>query len=97
MVDLTAEDLAHVSAATLVLAGDRDLDAIERARETAKLVHGPPQLTVVEGAGRLFAEPGTLETAARLAAEWFAEHLDVKFEFALRHGVVRRLAPGAVG
>jgi hypothetical protein len=30
---------------------------------------------VVEGAGHPFKEPRTLETVARLAADWFEEHL----------------------
>jgi hypothetical protein len=78
--DLAAGDLARVTAAALLLAGGRDLEALERAREAARLLQGPHQMIIVEGAGRLFAEPGTLETAAWLAAEWFTEHLTVTAE-----------------
>jgi putative phosphoribosyl transferase len=35
----------------------------------------PHRLTVVNGAGHLFEEPGTLETVARLAADWFNAYL----------------------
>jgi hypothetical protein len=33
------------------------------------------RLAVVEGAGHLFDEAGTLETVATLATEWFGRHL----------------------
>jgi hypothetical protein len=35
----------------------------------------PHRVAVVEGVGHLFAEPGTLETVAALATDWFTEHL----------------------
>ena len=73
--ELASDDLAEVAAPTLLLAGSRDPEALGWAREAAKLMRGPHELTVVDGAGRLFAEPGTLETAARLSAEWCTDHL----------------------
>ena len=33
------------------------------------------ELVIVPGATHLFEEPGTLETVARLARDWFLEHL----------------------
>ncbi|MFM8634539.1 MAG: hypothetical protein ACKOEX_06980 [Planctomycetia bacterium] len=36
---------------------------------------GEHRVAVVRGATHLFEEPGTLEEAARLAAEWFAKRL----------------------
>ena len=36
------------------------------------------QLSIVPGATHLFEEPGKLEEAARLAAEWFSRHLPLK-------------------
>jgi dipeptidyl aminopeptidase/acylaminoacyl peptidase len=33
-------------------------------------------LLIVPGASHLFVEPGALEQAARLACDWFEEHLD---------------------
>jgi len=35
---------------------------------------------VIPGATHLFEEPGTLDEAARLAAEWFARHLHAETE-----------------
>jgi putative phosphoribosyl transferase len=36
---------------------------------------GETELTVVPGATHLFEEPGTLEAVAKLASDWFLEHL----------------------
>ena len=33
------------------------------------------ELVIVPGAGHLFAEPGTLDEVAHLAAAWFTRHL----------------------
>jgi hypothetical protein len=33
------------------------------------------RLEIVPGATHLFEEPGTLETVARLAGDWFLQHL----------------------
>jgi hypothetical protein len=33
------------------------------------------ELTIVPGASHLFEEPGTLETVAGLASDWFMRHL----------------------
>ena len=34
-------------------------------------------IEIVPGAGHLFEEAGTLDTAARLAAQWFKRHLPI--------------------
>ena len=47
----------------------------ERAAALLECEH---RLAVVPGATHLFEEPGTLEEAARLAAEWFAKHLHMQ-------------------
>lgn len=73
--DLAADHLPHVNAPTLLIVGSRDLEVLELNRRAAAMLRCPQRLIVVEGAGHLFAEPGTLETVARLAAEWFREHL----------------------
>ena len=33
------------------------------------------RLSVVPGASHLFEEPGTLQTAAELARDWFVDHV----------------------
>ena len=57
--DLAADRLSQVRAPTLLV---RRLAAENR-------------LAVVPGASHLFAEPGTLESVADLAADWFSGHL----------------------
>ena len=64
--------LPYVTAPTLLLVGGRDREVLELNRRAAAMLRCPHRLEVVEGAGHLFAEPGTLETVAGLAAEWFA-------------------------
>jgi putative phosphoribosyl transferase len=73
--DLAADRLPYVTAPTLLLVGSSDPDVLELNRRAAAMLRCPHRLIVVLGAGHLFAEPGTLETVARHAAEWFAAHL----------------------
>jgi putative phosphoribosyl transferase len=73
--DLAADRLPHVTAATLLLVGDRDSAVLALNRCAAEMLQCPHRLTVVNGAGHLFEEPGTLETVARLAADWFNAYL----------------------
>jgi putative phosphoribosyl transferase len=73
--DLAADRLPYVNAATLLLVGDRDPEVLALNRSAAEMLHCPHRLTVVKGASHLFEEPGTLETVARLAADWFNTYL----------------------
>jgi putative phosphoribosyl transferase len=73
--DLAADRLPQVRAATLLVVGGRDPEVLELNRHAAAMLRCPHRLVVVEGATHLFAEPGTLEDVAQLAAEWFQEHL----------------------
>ena len=73
--DLAADRLPYVTAPTLLLVGGRDLDGLELNRHAEAMLRCEHRLVVVDGAGHLFAEPGTLETVAGLAAEWFGKHL----------------------
>jgi predicted phosphoribosyltransferase/predicted alpha/beta-hydrolase family hydrolase len=75
--DLAADRLPYVSAATLLVVGSRDPEVLGLNRRAAAMLRCPHRLVVVEGAAHLFSEPGTLETVARLAADWFLAHLSV--------------------
>jgi putative phosphoribosyl transferase len=75
--DLAADRLPYVSAATLLMVGSRDPEVLGLNRRAAAMLRRPHRLVVVEGATHLFSEPGTLETVARLAADWFLAHLTV--------------------
>ncbi len=66
-----------MTAPTLLIVGSLDRDVLELNRRAAARLGGPHRIAVVQGAGHLFEEPGTLDAAARLAATWFSEHLAV--------------------
>lgn len=73
--DLAGPDaLRAVRAPTLLVVGgdDTELLALNRAVQGAIGPHA--RLAVVPGATHLFEEPGTLEAAATLAADWFGRH-----------------------
>ena len=69
------EALARVACPTLLLVGGRDEEVLELNRQAASLMRCPHRLSVVPGATHLFEEPGTLEAAARQAADWFEKYL----------------------
>lgn len=73
--DLAADRLPYVTAPTLLVVGSRDPEVLALNRRAAAMLHCPHRLAVVEGAGHLFEDPGTLETVAELAADWFGDHL----------------------
>lgn len=74
-VDLAADHLDRVTAATLFVVGGADTQVLELNRTAFERLVGPKELRVVEGAGHLFEGPGELETVADLAADWFETHL----------------------
>ena len=62
-------------APTLLIVGSRDREVLELNREAAALLPGRKEIAVVEGAGHLFEEPGTLDRVVDLARAWFGRHL----------------------
>lgn len=73
--DLAGPRLRAVTVPTLLVVGGDDVDVLALNRKALAMLEGEKQLAVVSGATHLFEEPGTLDEAARLAAEWFARHL----------------------
>jgi predicted phosphoribosyltransferase/dienelactone hydrolase len=73
--DLAGRYLAAVAAPTLLIVGGRDEMVLELNRRAQAAIPGECKLTVVPGATHLFEEPGTLETVAELARDWFIDHL----------------------
>lgn len=74
--DLAGRALAVVRAPTLLIVGGNDTPVIAMNREAlAQLQCADKKLVIIPGATHLFEEPGTLEAAARVAAEWFSRHL----------------------
>ncbi len=68
--DLAGDELADVQVPTLLIVGGGDTEVLALNRGAAQRIPGPCRLAVVPGAGHLFEEPGTLEQAARLAADF---------------------------
>ncbi|HUK30962.1 MAG TPA: dienelactone hydrolase family protein, partial [Candidatus Acidoferrum sp.] len=74
--DLAGDALKFVQAPTLLIVGGEDGPVIRMNREAlAKIRCAEKKLVIVPGATHLFEEPGALEEVARLAADWFTQHL----------------------
>ena len=73
--DLAAPRLGAVHAPTLLVVGGRDVQVLELNRLAADRMSCEHRIEIVPGATHLFEEPGTLETAARLARDWFVQYL----------------------
>jgi putative phosphoribosyl transferase len=73
--DLAAARLSMVDAPTLLIVGGHDQDVLLLNRAAASRLRCEHQVAVVPGATHLFEEPGTLQTAAELARDWFSDHM----------------------
>jgi putative phosphoribosyl transferase len=72
--DLAGDHLEFVRSPTLLIVGGDDTSVLELNQRAARQLRCEHRLTIVPGATHLFDEPGTLETVALLAADWFVEH-----------------------
>lgn len=73
--DLAGAALHEVRAPTLLIVGGDDTDVITLNQMALRELKGTKAIEIVPGAGHLFEEAGTLDTAARLAAQWFVRYL----------------------
>ena len=73
--DLAGAALPRVRAPTLLIVGSDDTEVIALNRKALEQLRSEKELRIVPGASHLFEEPGTLETAAQLAGDWFQRHL----------------------
>lgn len=73
--DLAGPYLSVVDAPTLLIVGGDDDIVVDLNRRAAVQFTVPARIAIIPGATHLFAEPGTLEEVARLAGDWFVEHL----------------------
>ncbi|MFP5376707.1 MAG: phosphoribosyltransferase family protein [Acidimicrobiia bacterium] len=73
--DLAGPRLEAVRAPTLLVVGGLDAAVLDLNRRSLDRLGGESRLVVVPGATHLFAEPGALEAVARLARDWFTDHL----------------------
>lgn len=76
--DLAGDALERVSAPTLLIVGGEDQPVVPLNEQALAQLHCEKALRIVTGATHLFEEPGTLEVVARMAAEWFAAHLNAQ-------------------
>jgi pimeloyl-ACP methyl ester carboxylesterase len=75
--DLAGPALAQVKAPTLLIVGGRDYQVIDLNKKAFAQLHCEKKLEIVPGATHLFEEPGTLEQVAKLASDWFQNHLGI--------------------
>ncbi|MFE2283220.1 phosphoribosyltransferase family protein [Streptomyces sp. NPDC059443] len=73
--DLAGPRLADVRAPTLLIVGGRDTTVLGLNQQARRELRCENRLDVVPGATHLFEEPGALDEVARLARDWFTEHL----------------------
>ncbi len=73
--DLADAALENVTAPTLLIVGGRDEPVIDLNRQAFARLPGERELQIVPGATHLFEEPGALQDVARLATNWFLDHL----------------------
>ncbi len=69
------KNLSEVKAPVLLIVGSLDLAVIDLNQKALQSFPAQKKMQVVEGASHLFEEPGTLDEAANLAADWFDLHL----------------------
>jgi pimeloyl-ACP methyl ester carboxylesterase len=73
--DLSGSALQDVLAPTLLIVGGHDGPVIEMNEEAFALLTCEKKMVIVPKATHLFEEPGALEAVARLALDWFCQHL----------------------
>lgn len=73
--DLAGERLPRVTAPTLLIVGERDLEVWRLNSLAAAELTCIHELTIVSRATHLFEEPGALESVAELAGDWFDRYL----------------------
>jgi putative phosphoribosyl transferase len=72
--DLAGNYLSQVVAPVLLIVGENDLQVLELNKSALAQLNAESRLEIVPNATHLFEEPGTLEAAALLAAQWFQVH-----------------------
>jgi putative phosphoribosyl transferase len=73
--DLAGDALPKVKAPTLLIVGGNDDIVIELNEMARDKMRCEVKLEIVPGATHLFEEPGALEKVAKLASDWFVNHI----------------------
>jgi dipeptidyl aminopeptidase/acylaminoacyl peptidase len=74
--DLAGPFLKNVTAPTLLIVGSEDHEVIQLNRHAFQQLQCEKEMLLVSGATHLFEEPGTLESVAEAASQWFTKHLN---------------------
>lgn len=69
--DLAIPVLDQVKIPVLLLVGSKDQEVLKLNQEVMQYLSEESELKIIEGAGHLFEEPGTLEEVGRQARDWF--------------------------
>ncbi|MGE5214680.1 MAG: dienelactone hydrolase family protein, partial [Nitrospirota bacterium] len=73
--DLAGDALQKVQAPTLLIVGGNDDIVIELNEMARDQMRCEVKLDIVPGATHLFEEPGALDKVAKLASDWFVNHI----------------------
>jgi pimeloyl-ACP methyl ester carboxylesterase len=73
--DLARDALAAVQAPTLLIVGGADTTVLRLNEAALRQLTPRAELAIIPGASHLFGEPGALDQAASMAANWFMRHL----------------------
>lgn len=73
--DFAMQVLPEVRAPTLLLVGSLDGPVIGMNERAFDALTCEKRLVIVDGAGHLFEEPGTMDQVIRYATDWFRMHL----------------------
>jgi dienelactone hydrolase len=76
--DLAGNALPKVRAPTLLIVGGNDDIVIELNEQARDRMHCEVRLDIIPGATHLFEEPGALAKVAKLASDWFVNHIGAK-------------------
>ena len=87
--DLAGGSLTRVRAPTLLIVGGEDRAVLRLNREALQQIPAPKQLAIVPCATHLFEEPGALDDVARLAGDWFVQHLRPSMDSGAQPGANR--------
>jgi putative phosphoribosyl transferase len=88
--DLAGEALTAVAAATLLIVGGRDRQALALNQDAYRMLRCKRRLETVPGATCLSEEPGALDAVVTMARDWFLRHLSVSVA-AMEHDFCRQV------
>ena len=73
--DLALNELRRVTAPTLLIVGQLDVDVIEMNKEAYVALKTTKDIKIISGSTHLFEEPGKLQEVAELAISWYKKYL----------------------